>query len=143
LEELKMAQRTQVTLVDDVDQETPAEGTRTFVVDGKTYRLDLNKKNLANFDESYAEMVAWAEYATEEAPPAGSANGTRRYLGSTSRGISRSAEDRERSTRIRNWAVANGLEVAMRGRVPASVVAAFEKAEAETTSSKKRGKAAA
>lgn len=51
-----MAQRTYIETVDDFDGETPAETVR-FSLDGRTYEVDLNETNAANFRETLAPYI--------------------------------------------------------------------------------------
>ncbi|MER6911054.1 Lsr2 family protein [Streptomyces sp. NPDC000594] len=109
-----MAQKVQVLLVDDLDG-GEADETVTFALDGKTYEIDLTTANadkLRNLLEPYAKN--------------GRRTGGR---ASSGRGKGRAAASGNKDTaEIRAWAKANGYEVNDRGRVPATVREAYEKA---------------
>ncbi|MGI5402054.1 histone-like nucleoid-structuring protein Lsr2 [Streptomyces sp. CA-135486] len=109
-----MAQKVQVLLVDDLVG-GEADETVTFALDGKTYEIDLTAANADKLRQSLAEFVK-----------AGRRTGGR---SSTSRGKGRAAAGGNKDTaEIRAWAKANGFEVNDRGRVPAHVREAYEKA---------------
>jgi hypothetical protein len=110
-----MAQKVQVILVDDIDG-GPAEETLSFSLDGVSYEIDLSTANAAKLRDSVAPYV-----------------GTARRVGgrsSAGRGRARRGSGDNRTAQIREWARANGHPVNERGRVAASIVAAYEKAHA-------------
>ncbi|TVL92124.1 Lsr2 family protein [Streptomyces sp. SAJ15] len=111
-----MAQKVQVLLVDDLDG-GEADETVTFALDGKTYEIDLNADNADKLRSSLEDFVK---------------NG-RRTGGRTAaaRGRTRTAATAgagQDTAKIRAWAKENGYEVNDRGRVPATVREAYEKA---------------
>lgn len=108
-----MAQKVQVTLVDDVDG-SPAAETVQFALDGVSYEIDLSEAHAAQLRESLAQWVGNARRA-----------GGRRVTGR--RGGARPAGSKNASE-IREWARANGFEVSERGRISAEVRAAYEAA---------------
>jgi hypothetical protein len=112
-----VARVTQVSLVDDVDGSV-ASGTVGFGLDGKTYELDLSDKNAEKLRDAVAPFVVAARRAGGRARRPGGATG------STPRG------DRERTTAIREWAREHGHKISDRGRIPRSVLEAYEKASA-------------
>ena len=110
-----MAQKVQVTLIDDLDGKSEAAETVTFALDGKTYEIDLTTKNadkLRGLLERYVK-------------------GGRRTGGRVSGG-SRGKPARQQGgddvAAIRAWAKNNGYEVNDRGRVPQSIRDAYTKA---------------
>lgn len=109
-----VAQKVQVLLVDDLDG-GEADETVTFALDGKTYEIDLTTSNadkLRGLLEPYVK-------------------GGRRTGGRASggRGKARAASGGSQDTaQIRAWAKENGFEVNDRGRVPATIREAYEKA---------------
>ena len=108
-----MAQKVQVILVDDIDG-GPAEETLSFSLDGVSYEIDLSSANAAKLRESFAPYV-----------------GTARRVGgrsSAGRGRSRRGSGDNRTAQIREWARSNGHKVNERGRIPATVIEAYEKA---------------
>ncbi|MEE1930395.1 Lsr2 family protein [Streptomyces sp. TRM 70351] len=109
-----MAQKVQVLLVDDLDG-GEAEETVTFALDGKSYEIDLNAANADKLREALADFVK-----------AGRRTG--RSSG-TGRGKARAASGGTQDTaKIRAWAKENGYNVNDRGRVPAEIREAYEKA---------------
>ena len=117
-----MAQKVTVQLVDDINGGA-ADETVSFSLDGTAYEIDLSTKNATSFRDSLAQYT-----------------GTARRVGSRStggRGSGRSGRSGDRRRRgsgdnrtaeIRQWARSNGQKVNERGRIPASVVEAYEKA---------------
>ncbi|MGW7085387.1 histone-like nucleoid-structuring protein Lsr2 [Streptomyces sp. NPDC054871] len=109
-----MAQKVQVLLVDDLDG-GEADETVTFALDGKSYEIDLTTSNadkLRGLLEPYLK-------------------GGRRTGGrSAGRAKARAsaASGGQDTAAIRAWAKDNGFEVNDRGRVPASIREAYEKA---------------
>lgn len=111
-----MAQKVQVLLVDDLDG-GEADETVTFALDGKTYEIDLTT---ANADKLRGLLGPYTK-------------GGRRTGGraATGRGKVRTGPVGGQDTaKIRAWAKENGYEVNDRGRVPATVREAYEKANA-------------
>lgn len=111
-----MAQKVQVSLVDDIDGNA-ADETIVFAFDGVPYEIDLSKANARKFRDAMSAYV----------------NAARRSRGgAASRGRARPA----RSTRargaqtaeIRRWARSKGLKVNERGRIPADIIAKYDAA---------------
>ncbi|MDL5204946.1 Lsr2 family protein [Streptomyces sp. ALI-76-A] len=109
-----MAQKVITTLEDDLDG-SEASQTVLFALDGKSYEIDLNDDNNAKLREALAPYIGAARKVS-------GGRATVRRLGT-----GKPAED---SGAIREWAKANGFEVNDRGRVPASIREAYEKANA-------------
>ncbi len=111
-----VAQKVQVLLVDDLDG-GEAHETVTFALDGKAYEIDLSDSNAEKLRESLADFVK-----------AGRRTGGR----SGGRGKARAAASAgsQDTAKIRAWAKENGYNVNDRGRVPADIREAFEKANA-------------
>lgn len=106
-----MAQRVQVMLVDDIDG-GDAEETVSFAVDGVSYEIDLSERNAGRFRD---ELARWTGHARR-------AGG--RKLGRRKEGKS----TREDLAAVRDWGRKNGFTVSDRGRVPADLQAAYDKA---------------
>ena len=111
-----MAQKVTVLLVDDLDG-GPADETVPFALDGVSYEIDLSAANAATFRDSLAQYVASARRVGGRA--AGRGAGRRRAGGGDSR-----------TAQIREWARANGHKVSERGRIPATIIEAYDKAHA-------------
>jgi hypothetical protein len=113
-----MATETTTKLIDDLDG-SDAQRTVSFAWDGRTYEVDLSKKNAAAFEKTMKPYVAAARStrATTSRPSA------RGRVVATGTGRRRDVQA------IRQWARANGHEVSDRGRISASVFAAYEAAQ--------------
>ncbi|MER7666489.1 MULTISPECIES: Lsr2 family protein [unclassified Streptomyces] len=109
-----MAQKVQVLLVDDLDG-GEADETVTFALDGKTYEIDLTT---ANADKLRGLLEPYAKNGRRTGGRAASTRGKGRAA----------ASGNKDTAEIRAWAKANGYEVNDRGRVPATVRDAYEKA---------------
>jgi hypothetical protein len=106
-----MARQIITVLTDDLDGGA-ADRTIEFAVDGVSYTIDLSEKNAAKLRKALDPYLAVATKA-------GRANGRR-----TTAPVSR-ANSRETNQAIREWAAKNGWEVSERGRIPVSVVEAY------------------
>ncbi len=109
-----IAEGAQVTLVDDIDGGNAVE-TIGFALDGSSYEIDLSKSNAKKLRDSLSTYVAHARKA-----------GRTRSAGRSGRASARS--DREQVQAIREWARRNGHKVSERGRVPASIIDAYNTA---------------
>jgi hypothetical protein len=120
-----MAQKVTVQLVDDLDG-TVAEdiSTVTFGLDGASYEIDLTGGNADKLRDSLADLVGSTRRT-----------GGRAKRGTTIKGAAAPAANREQTKAIRDWARQNGYELSDRGRIPSTVIEAFE--EAHTRGSKK------
>jgi hypothetical protein len=103
-----MAQQVIVTMTDDIDGKEAAE-TVTFALDGASYEIDLSEQNAAKLRKALEPFVSNGRRM-------GKAKGAKRP------GNSKAAE-------VRAWAVSAGVDVPAKGRVPASVVEAWEAAK--------------
>ena len=92
---------------DDIDG-GKAEGTIAFSFDGTSYEIDLSKKNRAAFEKVLAPYV---KAARKTRATRGRAPATKRS----------SAAGRERLQAIREWAKAQGIDIAERGRISQDV----------------------
>jgi len=106
-----MAQKVQVLLVDDLDGSEATE-TVTFGLDGVSYEIDLSSGNAG---ELRNELGQYVEHARKANAP-------------SRRRRARSGAGREQSARIREWAKLHGHKVNERGRIPATIVTAYEEA---------------
>jgi hypothetical protein len=113
-----VAQVTRIELVDDLDGKPIPQGkgeTVEFGLDGTGYAIDLSEKNAAKLRDTFGRYVDAARKVGGRA---------RRGRGGGGRGKTDPAQLKA----IREWAKANGHEVSDRGRIPASVVEAYEAA---------------
>lgn len=112
-----MAQRIQVLMVDDMEGQVGEDvQTLTFGLDGVSYEIDLNGKNQAKIRKA---LEPFAEKARRVGGRKATASGAKRPNRSTSN---------DYNNEIREWARANGHEVAERGRLKREIVEAYEKA---------------
>ncbi|GAB3703241.1 histone-like nucleoid-structuring protein Lsr2 [Corynebacterium nasicanis] len=112
-----MARREITQYFDDLDNSPLTDNEVNiihFSVDGNNYVIDLSADNAAAFR---AALEPWID-AARSAPSAQK---------SATRGAP-SAAKRERSRAIREWARANKLDISDRGKIPASIIEAFDKA---------------
>ncbi|MEU3193799.1 MULTISPECIES: histone-like nucleoid-structuring protein Lsr2 [Streptomyces] len=110
-----MAQKVQVLLVDDLEG-GEADETVTFALDGKSYEIDLTT---ANADKLRSALEPYLK--------GGRRTGGRSSRGKGGRSGSGSSSSQD-TAKIRAWAKEQGYEVNDRGRVPASIREAYEKA---------------
>ena len=111
-------QKTVVKYIDDVSKkETPKVETIEFAFEGKTYEIDLNPLNAANFRRSIDKYVKNGRKV--------SGRRTSPFDGR------RVTHEKGYVQEVRQWAKDNGIEVAERGRVPLSVYDRFEAANAK------------
>jgi hypothetical protein len=115
-----MARKVQVILSDDLDENLPADETVSFSLDGTNYEIDLSDKNAEQMREAFSRCV---QAARKVGRGGGRASG-----GGRSRATGGGRMDREQAGAIRDWARKNGHAVSDRGRIPASVVEAYEAA---------------
>lgn len=114
-----MAQKIQVLLVDDLDGGDATE-TVAFSLDGAAYEIDLSEANANRLRDALAPFVGHARRSGRG--PGRPAPAATRPV----RGAARS--DREQTQAIREWARNNGHQISERGRIPASIVEAYNAA---------------
>ena len=121
-----MARKVQVILSDDLDDSIAADETVSFALDGTTYEIDLSDKNAAEMRDVFAKYVDAARKVSGRGNRASGAGRSKATGGAAGTGGGRM--DREQAGAIRDWARKNGHEVSDRGRIPGSVVEAYEAA---------------
>ncbi len=114
-----MARKVQVILSDDLDENLPADETVSFSLDGTSYEIDLAEKNAKELRDAFSRYVSAARKVGRGGRSTGGGGRTRASGGRM---------DREQAGAIRDWARKNGHAVSDRGRIPASVVEAYEAA---------------
>lgn len=102
-----MAQRVEISLVDDLDGSAAAE-TIIFAIDGCDYEIDLSSKNASKMR---ADIDRWKNSARK------TAQARRRRSSKIDLGPSPRA--------LRAWANDNGYELSSRGRVPETIRVAY------------------
>jgi hypothetical protein len=109
-----MAQKTVVTVLCDLPHDSEVEGTESisFTVDGNAYQIDLCPPHSEEFGTKVGAFSAHA----------------RRVLSGSRRRRARPGQGRRRGADIREWARNRGHDISDRGRIPDSVIAAYEAA---------------
>ena len=110
----RVAKQTTVIMVDDLDGSEAAEQVE-FAVDGRSYEIDLSAANSAKLRDALAPFVSAARRAGGRRPAA--APGA----------PPRPAANRQQNQAIREWAVAQGMKISERGRIPSNVLEAYHK----------------
>ncbi|MEV6491570.1 Lsr2 family protein [Actinoplanes sp. NPDC051633] len=114
-----MARQVVTLLTDDLDG-SEADRSVEFGLDGVNYTIDLSEKNIGKLRKALEPYIT-----------AGTRVG--RGLDSRRAGRGRTAvaggrSNRDQNQAIREWAIKNGHEISERGRIPGSVVDAFNAA---------------
>jgi len=128
-----MAQKVLIQLVDDLDGTTSDTVTTVqFGLDGAAYEIDLTDSNADRLRKVFGDYI----------------NSARRTGGRVKRGTrpGGGATTPNEAGQIREWAMANGIELAARGRIPAHVVESYRQAQADekamaTANGKRRARA--
>ena len=111
-----MVKKVSVMLVDDLDGKSPAEETVRFSLDDVEYEIDLTAPHAEKLRH---DLNAWIHASRRVAG---------RQRRSSRTGLSRTSAESEGSAVIREWARRNGHPVSDRGRIPRSVIDAFNSA---------------
>jgi len=116
-----VAQKVQVTFVDDLDG-SAADETIRFALGRDTYEIDLSKSNAKKLRDALGVYVnAARRVGGGRGRPAGRATTRARGRGRASAGGATPAQ-------IRAWAKSRGIKVNERGRIAADIVAKYEAA---------------
>ncbi|MHA6757027.1 histone-like nucleoid-structuring protein Lsr2 [Streptacidiphilus sp. PAMC 29251] len=107
-----MAQKVSVTLEDDIDGSEAVE-TIVFALNGQSYEIDLSEKNAGKFRNALQPFVE-----------AGRKQSAKR--GTVLKRTAPVTGDRPDPSLVRAWALAQGLEVSARGRVPSEIVEKYQ-----------------
>lgn len=110
-----MAQKVQVTLIDDLDNGA-ADETVSFGLDGTRYEIDLSSANAKKLRSSLARYI-------DAARKDNTARQVRR-VGRKAAPVGPNVAD------VREWAKAEGIAVSDRGRISADVIVKFQEAHA-------------
>jgi hypothetical protein len=114
-----MAQQTTVRFIDDLDG-SDASGTFDFSLDGRAYQIDLSDENAAKLRDALAPYVGAARKA--------GGRGRGRVGRQTAVADKPARSNRDQTSAIREWARANGHQISERGRIPRSVLEAYQAA---------------
>jgi hypothetical protein len=112
-----MAQQVNVKFVDDLDG-SDAGGTVSFGLDGKTYEIDLSDDNAAKLRDVLEPYIGAARKA----------GGRGRTARQTVVAEKPARSNRDQTAAVREWARENGHQVSDRGRIPKSVIEAYQAA---------------
>lgn len=117
-----MAQQKRVELLDDLDG-SAADETVRFGLEGAHYEIDLSETNATELRTSMSEFLQHARRVGRDKPASQSAPNT------PSPGKPLTArQERERTQAIRTWARAADYTVSDRGRIPAHIAEAYDRA---------------
>lgn len=118
----------QIVVIDDLTGESDAE-TRSLTIDGVDYEIDLTERSMQRLKDQIREFLEVARVAAPR-------NFARSTSLSAPRSIKRGTPVRKAqvlpspSSTIRAWASANNVDCPTRGRIPASVIEAYERSMA-------------
>lgn len=115
-----MAQQKRVELIDDLDG-AAADETISFGLDGASYEIDLSETNATELRANMTEFLAHARRVGRHTTT------TNRTQKTSQAGLT-TREERERTQSIRTWARAAGYTVSDRGRIPATIIEAYDRA---------------
>jgi nucleoid-associated protein Lsr2 len=119
-----VAQKVQVTFVDDIDG-SPADETLRFSLGRETYEIDLSKSNAKKLRDALGVYVNAARRVGGRGRPA--TRGVGRPRG-RARGRAASTGGSASPAEIRAWAKSRGIKVNERGRISADITAKYEAA---------------
>jgi hypothetical protein len=112
-----MAQHTTVRFIDDLDG-SDASGTFDFSLEGRQYQIDLSDENAAKLRDVLEPYIGAARKA----------GGRGRTARQTVVAEKPARSNRDQTAAIREWARENGHQVSDRGRIPKSVIEAYQAA---------------
>jgi hypothetical protein len=115
-----MAKQVVTLLTDDLDG-SKADRSVEFGLDGVNYTIDLSERNAGKLRKA---LEPYLSAGTRVGRGGVDRRGAARGRGSAAGGRT----SREQNQAIREWAGKTGYEVSERGRIPTSVVEAFEQA---------------
>ncbi|MPZ83554.1 MAG: Lsr2 family protein [Actinophytocola sp.] len=114
-----MAQKVLVQLIDDLDGTSSDDVTTVqFGLDGVTYEIDLTESNADRLRDVLADYVGSARRTGGRVRRGGRPGGT-------------GGAANNDAGQIREWAQANGIELAARGRIPSHVAESYRQAQAD------------
>ncbi|GAB1688772.1 histone-like nucleoid-structuring protein Lsr2 [Krasilnikovia sp. M28-CT-15] len=112
-----MAKQIVTVLTDDLDG-GEADRTVEFALDGVNYTIDLSDRNTGKLRKALEPYISAGTRV-------GRSQIDNRGRGRRGAAVPASRSSREQNQAIREWAAKNGYEVSDRGRIPTSVVDAF------------------
>ena len=124
-----MAQRQVTVFIDDVSGDELEGGeTVNFALDGVEYQIDLSEEHADELRKAFAPYVLKGRRTGGRYARGGGASSGRPRRSADSASSGASGGSKRDPQAIREWAQANGHKVSDRGRIPASVVEAYEAA---------------
>ncbi|MFX0592448.1 histone-like nucleoid-structuring protein Lsr2 [Melissospora conviva] len=111
-----MARKVITVLTDDLDG-GKADRTVEFSLDGVAYTIDLSDENAGILRKALDPYLRVATRVGRRAVEPARASRRPARGGTT---------DREQNRAIREWATRNGFQISARGRIPVSVVTAYQ-----------------
>ncbi|MGW0433557.1 histone-like nucleoid-structuring protein Lsr2 [Micromonospora sp. NPDC003197] len=112
-----MARKVITVLTDDLEG-GDADRTVEFGLDGVSYTIDLSEKNAGKLRKALDPYLAAGTRI-------GRGGLDSRRAGRRSGAAAPTRTNRDQNKAIREWAIKSGYEVSERGRIPASVVKAY------------------
>ncbi|WP_410574377.1 histone-like nucleoid-structuring protein Lsr2 [Amycolatopsis sp. cmx-4-61] len=119
-----MAQKVRVEVLDDLDGGEAAE-TVAFGLDGVSYEIDLSAENAEALRGEFERFVQAARRVGGRRVKVALGQSTSEATRSSGTG---KVNSREYNQQVREWAAANGYEVAERGRLSSELIEAYETA---------------
>ena len=118
----------QIVVIDDLTGESDAE-TRSLTIDGVDYEIDLTDASMQRLKNSIREFLEVARVASPRSASRSAGLAAPRSL---KRGtpVRKAQVLPSPSSTIRAWASANNVDCPTRGRIPASVIEAYERSMA-------------
>jgi len=113
-----MARQQIVLYKDDIDGSEKDVRTVRFEFDGVAYEIDLGPANYTKLKKALAKYVGAGTKVSNRGRSAGRGSSTRRSA----------ADHKDFNARVRQWAAENGHAVKPRGRLPETVVEAYNQA---------------
>jgi hypothetical protein len=107
-----MARQITEVLIDDIDGGNASVSVQ-FSYEGKSYEIDLNKRNAKKFDDLMKPWITAARRVSAKSGPARKSTTT---------------SDPAYLAQVRAWAKANGHQVSARGRIAQQTLDAFKAA---------------
>jgi hypothetical protein len=119
-----MAQRTTVSLIDDLDS-GEADETVNLGLDGVNYTIDLSEKNATILREALAPFVVSARRTAGRPARRASATVPKAASAGVVARAARRSTSGDDTAAVRDWARTHGYKVSDRGRIASSVLDAY------------------
>jgi hypothetical protein len=125
-----MAQRVHTVLISDLSGDQVEDGLESvsFGYQGVDYVIDLTAKEAAGFDKAIAMYVEHARKAPRRTSGSGSKSSGSGSSGSSGSSRTSGHAHAERIGNVKKWAADQGLDYPQRGRLPKSLLDAYDAA---------------